>query len=106
MKTIVKTPKKIEKVVEVVTESVDTVVDVEGGYITMLDKEVYVICTSYAYTGTLSGVNNTFLEISNPSIVYDSGPWTAKKFSDVQALPTKKVVIQLSQIESTFVLER
>jgi hypothetical protein len=107
MKTIVKTPKKIEKVVEVVTETVDTIVETLGGHEKLLGKKVYCICTSYAYTGTLTGVNQTYVEITDPAIVYESGPWTNAKFTDVQKLPTNDpIVIQNTQIESMFSLNK
>jgi hypothetical protein len=106
MKKLVKTPKKVEKVIEVVTEEVSTVVESEGGAVTMLGKTVYVSCTSYAYTGLLSGVNDKFIELSDPSIVYETGAWTDKSWKDAQKLPTKTTVVFLSQVESMFVVER
>ena len=106
MKKIVKTPKKFEKVVEVVTEEVTEVLEGEGGPVTLLGKEVYVCCSSYAYTGTLSGVNDKFIEVSDPAIVYETGPWTSKDWKDVQKLPTKSMIIFQSQIEVLFEVSR
>jgi hypothetical protein len=106
MKKIVKTPKKIEKVVEVVTEEVSTVVETEGGAVTMLGENVYIACTSYAYTGVLSGVNSTFVELSNPHIVYETGAWSNSNWKDAQKLPTDKLVIYQAQIEMMFVVKR
>ena len=106
MKKIVKTPKKVEKVVEVVTEEVTEVCEGEGGPVTLLGKEVYVCCSSYAYTGTLTGVNDKFIEVSEPSIVYETGPWSGKTWKDAQKLPTRSVVIFQAQIESLFEVSR
>ena len=106
MKKVVVTPKKVEKVVEVVTEQVSEIVESDGGPVTLLGKEVYVACTSYAYSGTLTGVNDKFVELENPSIVYETGPWTDKKWKDAQKLPTKKCVIFQAQIENMFAVER
>jgi len=106
MKKAVVTPKKVEKVVEVVTEQVMEIVDSEGGPVTMLNQDVYVACTSYAYSGKLTGVNDKFIELSDPSIVYETGPWGGKVWKDAQRLPTSKCVIFQSQIENMFVVER
>lgn len=106
MKKLVVTPKKVEKVVEVVTENNVEVVDSEGGPVTMLGETVYVACTSYAYTGTLTGVNDKYLELTNPSIVYETGAWTAPDWKDAQRLPTDKCNLLLSQVESIFVVKR
>lgn len=106
MKKLVKTPKKVEKVIEVVTEEVSTVVEAEGGAVTMLGKPVYVACTSYAYAGVLVGVNDKFIELKDPSIVYETGAWSGKDWKDAQRLPTQSVTVFFAQIESMFVVER
>ena len=106
MKKLVKKPVKVEKVVEVVTEEVDSVVDAEGGPVTLLGKNVYVSCASYAYSGTVTGVNDRFLELSDPSIVYETGPWTASAWKDAQRLPTDSITIFFSQVESVFAVKR
>ena len=106
MKKLIKTPKKVEKVVEVVTEEVESVVESDGGPVTLLGKEVYVSCTSYAYAGTLTGVNDKYIELSNPKLVYETGPWSGKDWKDAQALPTKTLIVFMTQIESMFAVER
>ena len=106
MKKLVKTPKKVEKVIEVVTEEVTSVIEGEGGPVTMLGKTVYVACTSYAYTGVLSGANDKFIELSDPKIVYETGAWNSKDWKDAQSLPSKSATIFFAQIESMFVVER
>ena len=108
MKKVVVTPKKIEieKVVEVVTEEVTEIVESEGGPMTLLGKEVYVACASYAYAGKLTGVNDKFIELSEPSIVYETGPWSGKAWKDAQRLPAAKCIIFQAQIETLFAVER
>jgi hypothetical protein len=106
MKKIVKTPKKVEKVVEVVVEETSTVVEVTGGAETLLGQTVYLACTSYAYTGLLTGVNDKFVEVENPHIVYETGPWSGKDWKDAQKLPTDRLVVYQAQIESMFAVKR
>lgn len=106
MKKAVVTPKKVEKVVEVVTEQVTEIVESEGGPMTLLGREVYVACTSYAYFGKLTGVNDKFIELSEPHIVYETGPWNGNSWKDSQRLPTSKCVIFQAQIENMFAVER
>lgn len=97
--------KTIKKVVVPVAERTE-IVDVEGGPVTMLGMTVVVMCTSYIYTGTLTGVNAHFIEVSEPSVVYETGPWSGATFKDVQRLPTKKQILFYGQIENMFPLER
>lgn len=106
MKKLVTTPKKIEKVVEVVTEHLTEIVDSDGGPVTLLGKEVYVACTSYAYSGKLVGVNDKFIELEEPYLVYDTGNWNNKKWQDAQRLPTSKCCLFMAQIENIFAVER
>lgn len=106
MKKVVVTPKKIEKVVEVVTEQVSEIIDSEGGPMTLLGKDVYVSCSSYAYAGKLTGVNDKYIELSDPHIVYETGPWNGKSWKDAQKLPCSKSIVFLAQVENMFAVER
>ena len=106
MKTVIKTPVTVEKVVERVTEERSEIVDVPGGPGELLETNVYVQCTSYAYTGILKGVNDSYIEIMNPHIVYMTGAWSRKTFETAEALPTKKLVLFQSQIEGMFTIDR
>lgn len=106
MKRVVKTPKTIEKVVEKVTVETEEIIDTEGGYITCLGKYVYIICDSYAYAGNLTGLNASTLELSDPHIVYETGPFFNKTWKDAQKLPTNLHHISLAKIESMCVVKR
>ena len=72
----------------------------------MVGHEVYISCTSYAYSGTLLGVTAETIEIDCPSIVYETGPWNSPTWKDAQSLPTNTVVIFKSQIEGIFAVTR
>lgn len=66
----------------------------------LLGEKVLLICSAYFYTGKLSGVNETFVELEDPAIVYETGEWRDPKYTDVQALHTKKWNVQRASIES------
>jgi hypothetical protein len=62
-----------------------TVTEVEGeGLEALGGKKVLLMCMNYFYTGTLVGVNTTFVKLDNCSIVYETGPWNEKGFKDAQ----------------------
>lgn len=98
MKKLKVTPKVVENVTEVVEES--------GGPLVLLGKTVYVSCTSYAFTGKLTGVNDKFIEVDDPEIVYETGAWSAKTFKGTEKLPTPRICIFLTQVESMFEVVR
>jgi len=66
----------------------------------LLNKDVLLICSAYFYTGKLSGVNDTFVELENASIVYETGEWSSKGYKDAQRLPTKYWQVERHAIES------
>ena len=68
----------------------------------LLGKKVFVFCGSYHYHGTVSAVNKDEFALSNPYIVYESGAWTNKTFTNAQALPTKELFIRFAAVESYF----
>lgn len=92
---------KVTRMVEVVEEVPGKIQVVEEApFDALLGKEVCVICTSYIYHGKLTGINDEMLELSNPSIVYQTGAWSDKKWADAQKLPTPTLPIFFGQIES------
>jgi hypothetical protein len=99
MKKIVKTPVKVERVVEVVTEERNTVEECEGGLTPLLGKTVFFHCSNYNYIGTLSGVNHTFVEVTNGGVVFDTGPYTGDMRKNYEKLPTDKFNLMISSIE-------
>ena len=74
--------------------------EVEGeGLVKLMGEQVMLFCVNYIYTGKLIGVNEAYVLLENPSIVYETGPFGDKKFKDAQALPFEHYV-QISAIES------
>lgn len=99
MKKIISKPAVVEKIVEKVTEFKDEIVEEQGGMMSLLGKNVLLLC-NYFYYGKLTGVNEKCVELSNPTIVYDTGAWDAPKFSSAEKLPLDKLYVNLDAIES------
>jgi hypothetical protein len=78
------------------------ITEVEGeGLDSLLGKSVLVFCLNYIYTGTLIGVNDTFIKLgTDAAVVYATGPFTDKKYADVQSLNQPAWYIQRAAIES------
>lgn len=84
---------------------ITNVQEVKGeGLLKLLGQRVTVFCANYIYTGDLTGVNDTCVLLSNAAIVYETGPFTDKKWKDAQALPNDHYV-QMGFIESFCVLK-
>ncbi|MDE1766537.1 MAG: hypothetical protein KGI27_09765 [Thaumarchaeota archaeon] len=78
-----------------------TVTEVEGeGLQSLLGEKVILLCNNYFYAGTLTGVNETCVQLTDPEIVYETGEWTAKKWANAQAFPAKELYVQTAMIEA------
>lgn len=102
MKKLIKTPKTVEKVIEKVIEETISVVEVEAGLITLMDKTVLLMCMNYNYYGKLTGVNGSEVELENCYIVYETGEWSSKTWKDAQKIPSKTVYVKTTAIECYF----
>lgn len=77
------------------------VTEVENeGMVSLLGKKVVLFCMNYFYTGILEGVNDSCVLLKDAQIIYETGPFTDKKWKDVQSMPTKGTYVQLAAIES------
>ena len=80
--------------------------EVEGeGLVALLGKVVTLLCMNYFYTGELIGVNDTFVLLKNPKIVYETGPFNEKNWKDAQALPNDELYVMVHAIESFGVIK-
>jgi hypothetical protein len=70
------------------------------GLESLLGEDVLLICSAYFYTGKLTGVNDSFVQLENPSIVYETGRWDSKGYANAQKLHTRKFFVQRQAIES------
>jgi hypothetical protein len=82
--------RKLVEVTEVAGEGLDS----------LLGQNVLIFCLNYIYTGKLTGVNDSCILLEQPSIVYETGPWSDAKYKDVQRLHCDKWYVQRSAIES------
>lgn len=67
----------------------------------LLGQRVILLCANYFYTGKLVGINETCVELEEPAIVYETGQWSAAKYTDEQKL--KYTDEQKLQMRSLFV---
>lgn len=79
--------------------------EVEGeGLLALLGQVITVFCVNYFYTGCLIGVNEDCILLQDPSIVYETGPFTEKNWKDAQKLPNDLYVMK-SAIEAFSVVK-
>ena len=53
-----------------------------------LGERITLICAIYIYTGVLSGVNDSHVELSDPKLVYETGELATGDWKDAQKLPS------------------
>lgn len=84
---------------------IQTVAEVSGeGLEALMGKKVTLFCMNYFYSGKLVGVNNTCVKLEDPAIVYVTGDFKQKSYSDEQPLHVKEFYVQIASIESFGVL--
>ncbi len=98
MKRIQQVPKKIERVVEMVTEMSSEVVEGEGGLFLLMGKRVNFHCLNYNYQGLLTGVNVSEVELTDCKVVFETGSYDAKVLKLAESLP-KPFYLRLSMVE-------
>lgn len=62
------------------------------GLESLIGQRVTLFCGVYIYTGTLVGVNETCVKLEDAGIVYETGPFSDKKWKDMQSLPSAAYV--------------
>jgi len=70
------------------------------GLLALLDKRVLIMSAGYFYEGKLEGVNDSFVKLNDAHIVYSTGTWSDKEYSDIQKLHTDSWYVQIGLIES------
>ena len=66
----------------------------------LLGERVLLMCAGYFYEGKLIGVNDSFVKLDDAHIVYSTGTWSDKSYSDIQKLHQKEWYVQRGLIES------
>lgn len=78
-----------------------TVQEVEGeGLEALMGQKVTLFCLNYFYTGKLIGVNKTCVLLEDPAIVYETGDFSKKSYTNVQSLHVKELYVMIHGIES------
>ncbi len=88
MKKLVRAIKKLVEVFEAKNE----------GLVSLMNEVITIYSLNYIYTGKLIEVNNTSVLLENPSIVYETGAYTEKKWKNAQKLPNN-FYVQIACIE-------
>ena len=70
------------------------------GLLAFMGQDILVFCASYIYSGNLIGVNDDCILLDDAKIVYETGAFTTKGYSDAQSLPGKQVYLMKNFIES------
>jgi hypothetical protein len=65
----------------------------------LMGQRITLFGQNYIWTGLLVGINDTFVKLDNPSIVYETGPFEDSKWTDAQALP-KSIYVMLAAVEA------
>ena len=71
-----------------------------GGLESLLGEEVILLCANYFYAGKLVAVNKDFVQLDGTRLVYETGAWGSKSYTDAQNLPGESWYVQTSFIES------
>ncbi len=74
--------------------------EVEGeGLMALLGEKVLLLCANYFYAGTLTGVNEKCVLLSDAYIVYETGNWADAKWKDAQKIGDE-FYVQTNAIEA------
>ena len=65
----------------------------------LIGERLTFFCLNYIYTGTLTSVTEDCVLLTDPAIVYETGPFNEKHWKDAQALP-HELYVMLACIES------
>lgn len=77
----------------------------ESALESLMGERITLFCLNYIYAGKLIGVNETSILLEDPSIVYETGPFSDEKYKDEQKLNVKEFFIATNCIESFGVLK-
>jgi len=71
----------------------------QSGFDSLMGERITLFCLNYIYTGKLVGVNEKYVLLEDPAIVYETGAFTEKDWKDAQPLPNEMYVM-LACVES------
>jgi hypothetical protein len=85
---------------KIVTETTAT-----EGLESLLGQNVTLFCMNYIYTGKLVGIDDVQVKLDDAKIVYETGTFTEKEWSDAQSLPNGTWYVRLATVESFGILK-
>lgn len=71
----------------------------EDGIESLLGKRITLFCMNYIYTGRLTGINDRFVLLDEPAIVYETGAFDSASWKDAQKLP-RSIFVMLNSVEA------
>ena len=71
----------------------------DAGLESLLGEKVLLMCMNYFYHGTLAGVNEKDVLLSDAHIVYETGSWNESGFKDAQRV-CDALYVRIDAIES------
>ncbi len=78
----------------------------EGGYSNLIGENITVFCCRYIYYGQLIEEGEKYIKLKKPSIVYETGCFSEKKFKNIQSMNTDSFCINKDSIESFGILDK
>ena len=72
-------------------------IDAKEGLESLIGEEVLLMCANYFYAGKLVGVNRTVVKLTLARVVYDTGAWDKKQWSDAQKHSEKSLDLSWSR---------
>lgn len=92
------------EVSEEIEEKIDKLIDEEEvieveSLNDFIGKKLAFQCARYIYFGKIKKVNETFIELDDACIVYDTGEWSSSSAADIQESPKGKIYLMRQSIE-------
>lgn len=84
--------KKVVTVTEVDKEGLDA----------FLGKRIFIVCMSYFYAGTLTGISDSCVLLEDARFVFESGSFEKSGLDSAEKIPGGKCYVQKSAIECFF----
>lgn len=79
------------------------VTEVEGeGLEAFLNRRIFVVCRSYFYAGTLTGINSDCILLEDACFVLQSGSFEGKGIVESEKVKGGKLYVSKNSIESFF----
>ena len=85
---------------KIVTETLAT-----EGLESLLGQNVTLFCMNYIYAGKLVGIDDVQVKLDDAKIVYETGAFTEKEWTDAQSLPNGTWYVRLATVESFGILK-